>query len=120
RDVTRPILRRPPSAVSQTPDPEPLTPTFEPVEPFAALGVTACTTTRAAGDFAVPLDGPTPEIRQRFESLLLTTPGAGRIVSARQVHGRRVLAHDELWTGWRRVDGADGHVTATPGTVLAV
>ena len=94
--------------------------TREIVEPFAALGVVAFTTTRAAGDYGVPMDGPTPRIRDRFESLLATLSPAIRIVSAKQVHGRNVLVHRNGWTGWQRLEGADGHVTATPGTVLAV
>jgi YfiH family protein len=31
-----------------------------------------------------------------------------------------VVTHSGDWTGWRRLDAADGHVTSTPRTALAV
>lgn len=93
---------------------------LEPVEAFAALGIRAFTTTRAAGDFSVPPEGATPEVRARWEALLQTLEPARRLASARQVHGRSVLTHADDWAGWRRADGADGHVTAASGTALAV
>jgi polyphenol oxidase len=90
------------------------------VDAFAGLGVTAFTTTRHAGDFGVPAEGPTPATRTQWEGLLPTIDGAQRLVSSKQIHGRVVLTHDDAWTGWRRLDGADGHVTARRGTALAV
>ena len=90
------------------------------VEAFAGLGVTAFTTTRHAGDFAVPADGPTSSIRAQWEGLLSKIDGAQRLVSSKQIHGRVVLTHDGDWTGWLRLDGADGHVTMRRGTALAV
>jgi hypothetical protein len=92
----------------------------DPVEAFAGLGVVAFTTQRPAGDYRIPTDGPTDDARQQWESLLPTLAPARRLVSARQVHGARVLAHSGDWEGWRRIEGVDGHVTATPGTALAV
>lgn len=92
----------------------------EPVEAFAALGIRAFTTTRAAGDFGVPADGASPEVRARWEGLLGSLEPVRRLASARQVHGRHVLTHANDWAGWRRVDGADGHVTAAAGTALAI
>jgi hypothetical protein len=92
----------------------------EPVTVFSALGVVAFTTTRAAGDFGVPVDGITPPARAKWESLLGRLAPATHLASARQVHGRVVLTHGNDWTGWRRTEGADGHVTATPGVALAV
>ena len=92
----------------------------EPVEAFAALGIRAFTTTRAAGDFGVPADGATPDVRARWDALLESLGSVRRLASAKQVHGRNVLTHAGAWEGWRRVDGADGHVTATGGTALAV
>jgi YfiH family protein len=92
----------------------------DPVTEFAALGVEAFTTTRAAGDFAVPPDGPTPAAREQWEGLLRSLAPAERLASSRQVHGNIVLAHSGAWTGWRRVESADGHVTAAPRTALAV
>jgi YfiH family protein len=90
------------------------------VESFAGLNVTAFTTTRHAGDFGVPGDGPTADTRARWEGLLSSIDGAQRLVSSKQIHGRVVLTHDGEWTGWLRLDGADGHVTSRRGTALAV
>jgi YfiH family protein len=90
------------------------------VAAFAGLNVTAFTTTRQAGDFGVPADGPTNQVRTKWENLLSTIAGAVRLVSSRQIHGRVVLAHDGAWEGWLRLNGADGHVTNTPGTAVAV
>jgi polyphenol oxidase len=93
----------------------------EPVEAFAALGVRAFTTTRAAGDYAVPADGPDDAARRRWTGLLAAlgedVPG---LASARQVHGVRVLKHAEAHAGWMRHDGADGHLSVAPGLALAV
>jgi YfiH family protein len=92
----------------------------DPVGEFASIGVVAFTTTRDAGDFGIPPDGPGPVEQGRWEQLLRGLSPAARLASARQVHGRTVVTHSGDWTGWRRVDGADGHVTATPATILAV
>jgi YfiH family protein len=92
----------------------------DPVEAFAGLNVTAFTTTRHAGNFGVPPDGPTPAVRAEWEALLSSVEGARRIVSSKQVHGKAVLTHGNDWQGWLRLVGADGHVTAVRGTALAV
>jgi YfiH family protein len=92
----------------------------EPVAAFEALGVTAFTTTRLSGDFGIGPDGPDARASAKWTELLASIPGVRRLASARQVHGRVVVAHSGDWEGWRRLDGADGHVTATPGTALAV
>jgi len=92
----------------------------EVVEQFAELGVLAFTTTRHAGDFGIRAEGPSPDVRGRWERVLEQLAPAERLASARQVHGRIVLTHSGDWRGWRRIDGADGHVTATRGTALAV
>lgn len=91
-----------------------------PVEAFGALGVEAFTTTRSAGDFAIPPEGVTPDARRAWEALLDALPAATRLASAAQVHGRTVVTHSGDWQGWRRVEGADGHVTREAGTALAV
>jgi YfiH family protein len=95
--------------------------TVDPVQPFAAIGVRAFTTTRATGDFAVPLDGITPAARSQWEGLLAALgPGVTRLASSLQVHGRAVAEHGEPWEGWQRLQGLDGHVSRLPGTALAV
>ena len=92
-------------------------PAHEPVEAFAAIGVRAFVTTRAAGSFGLPEQGEDAEISGRWHALqeALAAVGAPRLASARQVHGTRVLAHGEGWEGWIRVDGADGHLLTARG-----
>ncbi|HYV99513.1 MAG TPA: polyphenol oxidase family protein [Gemmatimonadaceae bacterium] len=92
----------------------------DPVGAFATLGVVAFTTTRDAGDYGIPPDGLTDAARMKWEALIPGIPGALRLASAKQVHGKKVLTHGADWSGWKRVDGADGHVTNEPGTALAV
>lgn len=43
-----------------------------------------------------------------------------RLGSATQVHGAEIVRHGDGWRGWLRLSGIDGHITATPGTALAV
>ena len=93
----------------------------QPVEEFRAIGVEAFTTTRAAGDYGLG-DGDPPAAalakwRALHESLLAIAP---RLASARQVHGARILEHGAGWDGWRRFDGADGHLALDAGIALAV
>lgn len=92
----------------------------ERVAEFASLGVLAFTTTRDAGDFGIPPEGPGIAERRKWESLLKELDRVERMASAKQVHGTAVITHSGDWTGWRRLEAADGHVTATPGTALAV
>lgn len=82
---------------------------------FDSWGIRAFTTTRAAGDFN--LSGDVPGARERWVALhaSLAAIGAPRLASAVQVHGTRVLVHDAPWSGWVRVEGADGHVVLGAG-----
>lgn len=86
-----------------------------------SLGVTAFTTTRAAGDFALADPTPAADCVERWESLAASLESvATRLASARQVHGTDVLLHTPDWLGWRRAHGADGHLTTARGSALAV
>lgn len=89
------------------------------VAAFDRLGVRAFVTTRAAGDFGIPPDDDSAAASalERWQALQLTLHelGAPRLASARQVHGTRVLVHQDSWEGWLRVDGADGHVFVGAG-----
>ncbi len=93
----------------------------EGVPALAALGFTAFTTQRDAGDFGLG-DGaapPPPANVDRWHGLAAAL--GGRLASARQVHGTDVLVHAGDWDGWRRHEGADGHVAAaTVATAMAV
>ena len=86
---------------------------------FAALGVTAFTTTRASGSFGLHGAEPTGEVFGRWGALRDSLGGA-RLGSSRQVHGAAIVRHVPGWTGWLRADDADGHLTPLPGTAMAV
>jgi len=86
---------------------------------FAALGVTAFTTTRAAGSFGLQGDEPVGEVFARWGALRESLGGA-RLASARQVHDATIIRHAPGWTGWLRADDADGHLAPLPGTAMAV
>lgn len=88
-----------------------------PIPELAAVGVRAFVTTRAAGTFGLPDEGHDAEAAARWQALQLALEGAGapRLASARQVHGTRVLVHADAWTGWMRIDGADGHLLTSAG-----
>lgn len=91
----------------------------EVVETFAALGVTAFTTGRAAGSFGTQSDEPVRDVLGRW-SALRTRLGGARLATAAQVHGNTVLEHRAAWEGWLRGDAADGHLALAPGTAMAV
>lgn len=96
-------------------------PPREVVAGFADLGVTAFTTTRADGDYALAEPEAAPAAVARWQRLQQSFGApVPRLASARQVHGTRVVEHGGDWSGWLRVDGADGHLAVLPGTALAV
>jgi polyphenol oxidase len=93
----------------------------EVVDEFAAFGVRAFTTGRAAGSFGT--DGPEPvgDVMARWDALRHTLcTGGARLATSRQVHGTRVLVHGASWEGWLRCDDADGHAATERGTGMAV
>ena len=96
-------------------------PPCEAIASFEAIGVTAFTTTRAAGDFALGDGDPLPVGVARWEQLAQEiAPRAARLASAKQVHGAKVLTQGADFSGWRRADQADGHFTQSAGTALAI
>jgi len=79
-------------------------------------------TTGAAGDYDLRLFGDASggDVLARWSALRDRT-AMHVLVHARQVHGVEVLEHDQSeHAGLRILQGADGHVTATPGTLLTV
>lgn len=93
----------------------------ERIDDFEAFGVRAFTTTRAWGSFGTGTDEPVRLVMDRWAELRRElAPTGGRLVTASQVHGSRVLVHDDGWNGWLRADGADGHVAMARGTGMAV
>lgn len=94
---------------------------YEEIDVFAAWGVRALTTTRAAGSFSVAGDEPVGQVMARWSALRQALGEAGaRFATASQVHGARIITHAGGWAGWLRGDGADGHATRERATSFAV
>lgn len=92
----------------------------EEVPHFASLGVRAFTTGRGSGSFGTASDEPVRDVMGRWDALRLAVRPATRLATASQVHGDHVLVHAAGWSGWLRGDDADGHLSAVPGTAMAV
>jgi YfiH family protein len=92
------------------------------VDDFTSFGVHAFTTTRAAGSFSMGSDEPARAVMARWDLLRATAGAHGvrRLATAAQVHGARVVVHVPGWEGWLRGLEADGHLSTTRGTALAV
>jgi len=74
------------------------------------------------GSFGFGSSEPVAAVFDRWNALQddLASFGVERLACSHQVHGAEVVAHAGGWRGWLRGLGGDGHVTATPGTALAV
>jgi len=94
--------------------------TLEPIDVFASFGVRAYVTTRAFGSLSTHGDESVEDVIGRWDALRLGVLRAPRFATGRQVHGTRVVVHDGSWSGWLRVDDADGHYAPDRGTGLAV
>jgi YfiH family protein len=93
----------------------------EVVESFAALGIVAFTTGRAAGSFGMQTADPVRDVTARWGRLRALLGGpAARLATAFQVHGNTVLEHGGDWQGFLRGPAADGHVSPRRGTGMAV
>ena len=94
----------------------------EVVEDFAAFGVTAFTTGRAAGTFGTQGSTPVGEVMGRWHQLvdLAARRGTSRLATSQQVHGADVHVHGGTWQGWLRAPAADGHASIARGTAMAV
>lgn len=94
----------------------------EPVPGLGVPGVSGWTTTTANGSFGLGSDETVAVVMDRWAALQadLASLSVDRLASAHQVHGNAVSVHRDGWTGWLRQRGVDGHVTAVPGTALAV
>lgn len=98
----------------------PSTLAVETLDDFAAIGVRAFTTGRAAGSFGFHSREPVADVIERWAALRRQLRPAARLATAGQVHGARVAEHEAGWTGWLRVDDADGHLSPERGTAMAV
>lgn len=85
--------------------------------PFVVQG----TTGRGTDDFDLGLfrDAPVGSVMERWRRLREST-GMATVIHARQVHGARVMRHDTTPPGLLVGSDADGHVTKTPGILLAI
>jgi len=93
----------------------------EEVESFAALGILAFTTGRRAGSFGMQTDDPVRDVTARWTALRALLGGpATRLATSYQVHGATVLEHQPGWQGMLRAPDADGHLSATRRTAMAV
>jgi len=92
------------------------------VDEFAAIGVVAFTTTRAAGSFGLGSTEPVADVMGRWSRLMddCRAHGAPALASAGQVHGAAVEVYGAGWRGWLRGKDLDGHVTAQRGVAMAV
>jgi len=93
-------------------------PPRERVASFAVLGLAAFTTTREAGSYGFTDDTPVQQVTDRWFELMRAT--GGRLASAHQVHGAKVITHQPGWDGWLRTDAADGHAMPHRDTALVV
>jgi len=94
----------------------------EVVDDFASYGIHAFTTTRALGSLSTLSDEPVGEVMARWDAVrgYAKSKGVPRFGTAAQVHGARIIVHEPGWDGWLRSHEADGHVSMTPGTAMAV
>jgi copper oxidase (laccase) domain-containing protein len=96
-------------------------PMREPVAEFARIGVTAFTTTRALGDFAVADPVPDPDNVERWRAVQRSLePAPCGLACALQVHGTDVAEHSRPWDSWVRLEGFDAHVVTASGGAAAV
>ncbi|HMA04267.1 MAG: polyphenol oxidase family protein [Gemmatimonas sp.] len=103
----------------------PAAPARENIPDFEAFGIIAFTTTREAGSFGTMSDEPVRAVMARWDALRASVqsampPSAARFATSKQVHGTRVVEHDDGWEGWLRTSEADGHFAPRRGTAMAV
>lgn len=95
-------------------------PAREHVAEFASIGVTAFTTTRAAGDFSLAVPAVEAENTARWAALQQSLEPASGLVSALQVHGTRYAVHEAPVEGWVRIEGVDAHLVPKARVAAAV
>lgn len=93
----------------------------EVVSELAGIGITAFTTTRAAGSFALRSSEPAIEVWDRWLALAENlAPATERLAFAHQVHGVGLAEHRAGWSGILRIPDADGHMSLSEPTAMAV
>ena len=93
----------------------------EVVDHFADWGIEAFTTGRAAGSFGMQTSDPVRDVTARWTALRVHLGGsAARLATSFQVHGNHVVQHGGGWQGFLRGPDADGHLSPSRGTAMAV
>jgi YfiH family protein len=89
---------------------------------FDEWGLTAFTTSRAAGTFGTQTAEAASEVFGRWNGLVAGARqlGAPRFASCTQVHGADIAVHSAPWAGWLRVPDVDGHLWLGRGMAAAV
>ena len=89
---------------------------------FDEWGLSAFTTTRAAGTFGTHGAEPAADVFGRWQALVDAAADLGvhRFASGIQVHGEAFTVHSADWRGWLRTAGVDGHAWLRRGTAAAV
>lgn len=96
-------------------------PRREVVTELAEIGITAFTTTRAAGSFAHRSAERAIDVWDRWLALGdELAPMTRRLVFAHQVHGAAIVTHHAGWRGILRIPDADGHLSHEEPTAMAV
>lgn len=95
--------------------------TREVVAELAGIGITAFTTTRADGSFALRSGEAAVAVWDRWLALAESLSGkTDRLAFAHQVHGTGLVEHGAGWRGILRVPDADGHISLAEPTAMAV
>ena len=94
----------------------------EVIDDFVEFGISAFTTTRAFGTLSSASLEPTTVVSGRWDAVrdAAKADGVARFATAHQVHGTRVIEHQDTWLGWLRSGDADGHFSLARGTALGV
>ena len=89
---------------------------------FDEWGLTAFTTSRAAGTFGTQASEPASDVFSRWHELVagVSALGCARLASGAQVHAADIAVHEPAWRGWLRQTNVDGHAWSRPGTAAAV
>jgi copper oxidase (laccase) domain-containing protein len=89
---------------------------------FEEWGMTAFTTSRAAGTFGTQASEAAEEVFGRWNGLIGAARdlGAARFGSGFQVHGADIARYGGAWSGWLRSADVDGHLWLARGTAAAV
>jgi YfiH family protein len=94
---------------------------FHDIDVFADSGIRAFMSTRELGTLSTNSEESAAIVSARWDrARAKLAPAGDRLATGRQVHGAYVVTHTDGWSGWLRVDSADGHIAMVRGTGLGV